>query len=358
MAMTVSTSNLDDLGIVPERYWEIAPTRRWRDLCCALRDYVTPRHSFSVPHIRKWEVVSAFQKAVRRGDGNTALNAVSAMKDMPEQYRYFWRRFCVVACEDIGPADESLALFVVACSIVFSHSRAPEQLYGILCFLAEQMCAIASRSRIYCSLSLVETVATSAPITYEQADAPILDALEAREAEIMAPRTPFDEWLRRNDWRTERLLRYIGVSLPFEMTRVQAPIPPHSLLSGLPSYCYDMHTRVGLGMLRKLVGGVDGSEHIRDLLARYTVSSSHRVLGDALFFVEGGRIAGELIYEPLCSLEQRISAARYGLPLEAWSKLKCLVKEALDNGVVDRVREQVLNSVYGRLYNQLRLFEG
>jgi hypothetical protein len=355
--MTISTSNPDELGGFPERHWEIASTRRWDDLCCGLRDYVPPRRLFSLPHIHKWEVVSAFQKAVRRGDGNTALKTVSAMSGMSEQYRYFWRRFCVVACEDIGPADETLALFVVACSIVFPPSRAAEQLYGILCFLAEQMCGIASRSRIYCSLSVVETLATSAPITYEQADTPIFDALEARVAEIMAPRTPFDEWLRRNDWRTERLLRYIGVSLPFEMTRVQVPIPPYTLLCGLPSYCYDMHTRVGLEMLRKLVRGVDGSEHIRDLLARYTVSSSHRVLGDALFFVEGGRIAGELIYQPLCSLEQRISAGRYGLPLEAWSELKCLVKEALDNGVVDRVREQVLNSVYGGPCRQLQLFE-
>jgi hypothetical protein len=356
--MTVSTSNLDELRRFPELYWDIASTRRWHDLCCGLRGYVPPRRLFSVLHIHKWEVVSAFQKAVRRGDGNTALKTVSAMSGMSEQYRYFWRRFCVVACEDIGPADETLALFVVACSILFAPSRAAEQLYGVLCFLAEQMCGIASRSRIYCSLSVVETLARSAPITYEQADAPIFDALEARVAEIKAPGTPFDEWLRRNDWRAERLLRYIGVSLPFEMTRVHAPIPPHTLLSGLPSYCYDMHTRVGLEVLRKLVRGVDGSERIRDLLARYAVSSSHRVLGDALFFVEGGRIAGELIYQPLCSLEQRISACRYGLPLDAWSELKRLVKEALDNGVVDRVREHVLNSVYGRLYNQLRLFEG
>lgn len=356
--MTISTYNPDELGGFPERRWEIAPTRRWHDLCCGFRDYVPPRRLFSVPHIRKWEVVSAFQKAVRRGDGSTALKTVSAMSGMPEQYRYFWRRFCVVACEDIGPADETLALFVVACSIVFPPSSAAEQQYGILCFLAEQMSGVATRSRIYCSLSVVETRGTSGLISYEQADAPIFDALEAQVAEIMAPRTPFDEWLRRNDWRTERLLRYMGVSLPFEMTRVQAPIPPCTLLSGLPSYCYDMHTRVGLEMLRKLARGVDGSEQICDLLARRSVGSPHRVLGDALFFVEGGRIAGEVIYQPLCSLEQRISAGRYGLPLEVWSELKCLVNEALDNGVVDRVREQVLNSVYGGLCNQLQLFEG
>src|ERR1039458_6755628 len=69
--MTIPASNPDELGSFPERHWEVAPTRRWHDLCCGLRDYVPPRRLFSVPHIRKWEVVSAFQKAVRRGDGQT-----------------------------------------------------------------------------------------------------------------------------------------------------------------------------------------------------------------------------------------------------------------------------------------------
>ena len=152
--MTVSISNLDELRSFPELYWDIASTRRWHDLCCGLRGYVPPRRLFSVPDIHKWEVVSAFQKAIRRGDGDTALKTVSAMSGMSEQYRYFWRRFCVVACEDIGPADETLALFVVVCSIVFRPSRVAEQLYGVLCFLAEQMCGIASRAAFIAAFQL------------------------------------------------------------------------------------------------------------------------------------------------------------------------------------------------------------
>jgi hypothetical protein len=355
--MTVSAYTWGDLECFPKRYWDIAPTERWHDLCCGLRDYVPSRRHFDVPPIRKWEVVSAFQKAVRRGDGSTALKAVSAMSGMPGQYRYFWRRFCVVACEDIGPADETLALFVAACSMLFPPSKAAEQLYGIFCFLTEQMCGVTSRSRIYCSLSTVESLASNVPISNEESDASIVDALEARLAAMMAPSTPFFEWLRKNDWRTENLMRYIGLTLPFEMIPVHAPIPPFTLLSGLPSYCYDMHTRVGLEMLRRLARGTDGSDEIRELLVCHNVSSPHRVFGDALFFVEGGRIAGELTYQPLSSLEQRLFASKHGLPLEAWSRLKCLAKEALNNGVVDCVRKQVVNSVYGEPCNQLQLFE-
>jgi replication-associated recombination protein RarA len=45
------------------------------------------------------------------------------MDSMPEEYAYFWRRLCVIACEDVGPADDVLASFVVACATVFPPKR-------------------------------------------------------------------------------------------------------------------------------------------------------------------------------------------------------------------------------------------
>ena len=49
----------------------------------------------------------------------------------------------------------------------------------------------------------------------------------------------------------------------------------------------------------------------------YGRGAAETVLGEALFFVEGGCIRGELIYEPLCCLEQRLFAYQFGLSLNS-----------------------------------------
>jgi hypothetical protein len=69
--------------------------------------------------------------------------------------------------------------------------------------------------------------------------------------------------------------------------------------------------------------------------------------------VEGARIAGEMVYEPLCSLEQRVVAHQIGLPLEKWNYLRFLVEKVLRDGVLDRVREEILQGYYAQEKLQL-----
>jgi hypothetical protein len=169
-----------------------------------------------------------------------------------------------------------------------------------------------------------------------------------RKAGLRSADNPWQEWQKRNDWRAEGLLKFVGLALPLQMTSVEIPVPPYKMLFDLPSYCYDVHTRVGLAMLRRLVQGVKGAEDIRDLFQQNRVESAHIAVGEALFFAEGGRIRGELVYEPLCGLEQRVFAHQFGLPMDTWLHLRVLVEEALKKGVIDRVREEVLHQVYGQ----------
>jgi hypothetical protein len=131
-------------------------------------------------------------------------------------------------------------------------------------------------------------------------------------------RNPWQLWLKKNDSRAEGLLKFVRLTLPLEMIRVQAPIPPHTLLWDLPSYCYDMHTRVGLEVLRRLVRGVSGAEEIERLIQHNQVKSLQKALGGALFRAEGGRLKWELIYEALSALEQRLFAQQYGLSPGSW----------------------------------------
>src|SRR5437660_9063099 len=145
--------------------WNDTASNRWVSLCTAMRDYEAPCRSLAMNKERKWELVSAFQKAIRRDDKSMALRLISAMDNMREEYAYFWRRLCVIACEDVGPADDLLASFVVACATVFSPKRTGDKNYDVFCFLAEQMCDLSTRSRIYCSYGVIELAATKSALT-------------------------------------------------------------------------------------------------------------------------------------------------------------------------------------------------
>jgi len=344
----IAPSQLNNLGSFPMVVWGKPIPDRWSCLCDALRQYEAPAERWNLARERKWELASALQKSIRRGDKSAALHVVAAIPR--EEHAYFWRRLCVIACEDVGPADDVLAAFVVACSTVFPPRKTGDENYRLFCFLTEQMCALPTRSRIYCSYGIIEPAAAKAglpQLTVE--DQAIVEAIIKTREAVQAPQNPWREWQKKNDWRAENLLRYVGLHLPLEMSEVQKPIPPSRILFDLPSYCLDMHTRVGLKVLQKLVRGVDGAESIREFLEENKVRNAHRALGEALFFVEGGRIKGELVYEPLCSLEQRVFAHKNRLGLDEWLHLRVLVEKALRTGIIDRVREEVLEQQYSQL---------
>jgi|SRR5271157_549633 len=332
----------------PQNTWGHPVSERWEALCLGMRDYQSPCRSFAINKERKWELVSAFQKSIRRGDKPMALRLVSAMDGMPEEYAYFWKRLCVIVCEDVGPADDTLASFVVACATVFPPKVTGSKSYDLLCFLAEQMCDLSTRSHVYCSYAEIESAASNSPLPeLGIEDNAIVTAIMQRKAVVQAAKYPWQQWQKKNNWRTHGLLKFVGLRLPLGMIKVDASVPPYKMLFGLPSYCYDVYTRVGLTMLRRLVQGVEGAEGIKRLLQQNKVKSAHKALGEALFLVEGGRIQGELIYEPLCCLEQRLLAYQFGLPLEKWFDLRVLVEKALEEGIIDRVREEVLHQFYG-----------
>jgi hypothetical protein len=342
---------LKQLESYQECRWCEAVSERWVSLCAGLRGYRAPPRGLAIAKERKWELVSAFQKSIRRGDKHIALRLVSAMDSMPTESAYFWRRLCVIACEDVGPADDTLAVFVVACSTIFPPKKTGTKNYDLFCFLAEEMCDLPNRSRIYCSYSIIEVAAAKfelPELTVE--DKAIVSAILGRKASVQAPENSWQEWQKKNDWRAEGLLRFVGLKFPLEMTNVKAPVPPYKMLFDLPCYCYDMHTRTGLAMLRWLVQGVRGAEGIRELFRDNRIESPHKVLGEALFFVEGGRIQGELIYGQLCHLEQKLFAHQSGLSLQTWLHLQILVERALADGVIDCVREDVLSERYGSLF--------
>jgi hypothetical protein len=333
----------------PLSKWGWTPSEGWVSLCNGLRDYQPPSKSLTITPERKWELVSAFQKSIRRGDMQMALSLVSAMDSLGE-YSYWWRRVCVVGLEDVGLADDTLAAFVVACSSVFTPKKTGSKGYDVICYLVEKLCDLPNRSRIYCSYAVIEPGATKGELPeLTMEDKEIVSAILERNAIVRAGGTPWLAWQKKNDWRAAGLVKYVGLRLPLEMTTVKTPVPPYKIIHDLPSCAYDMYTRTGLRVLHRLVRGVKGAEPIREFFRQNTVKDAHRALGEALFFEEGGRIRGELIYPALSCLEQRVFAHQFGLPLESWLHLRVLVGRALKVGVIDRVREEVLQQVYGQM---------
>jgi hypothetical protein len=339
--------HLENLRNYRKMRWGLRALSSWTSLCELLGEYQPPCRSLAINQERKWELVSAFQKTIRRGDKQMALRLISAIDSMPAEYAYFWRRLCVIACEDIGPASDTLTAFVVTCNAVFPPKKTGSKNYDLFCFLAEQMCGLSTRSRIYCSYGVIEEAASGSSLPeLSVEDVPIISAIMKRKAAVQAPESPWQEWQKKNDWRAGRLLTFLGLTLPVEMVTVRTPVPPYVMLFGLPSYSYDMYTRVGLEVLRRFIKGVSGAESIRDFFRENKVKGAHRALGEALFFEEGGRIRGELIYAPLSDLEQRLFAHQFELTFSEWMRLRILVKSALADGLIDQVREEVLGRFY------------
>ena len=175
---------LAELITYPETRFSAEAPERWLSLCEELRLYQPPPPTLTLPAERKWEGISGLQKSIRRGRWIEAHRCVSAIASMPDENAYLWRRFCVIACEDVGPADDLLTIFVVACATIFGSKKNSDFSYHLFCFLAQHMCGAPSRSRTYCSLSIVEAAMSSPnPPQQRTEDAEALAAIMESEAE-------------------------------------------------------------------------------------------------------------------------------------------------------------------------------
>jgi len=342
------------LRVYPEQYFGGSASEKWLCLCSLLSECQGPSGKFRIDKERKWEVVSALQKSIRRAEKSTALRVIAATQEMPEEYAYFLRRICVIACEDIGPGDDTVVKFVLACATLFSTQEPSPDHFRVLNFLTVQLCELSVRSRISCTYEIVSDAARNSalpPLNSEEKA--IVDAILQQKRSIAASTTRIREWQKRQNWRTAGLLSYLGFSIPLESQVKTDPLPASRSLFDLPSYCYDMYTRIGLSVLRRLVAGVPGAESIRDFFQQNAVPTPHKVLGEALFTVEGGREKSELFYPALSLLEQRVFAHRFRLRFDDWLRLCDLTLEALGRGIIDNIREEILRGQYGQKQLQL-----
>ena len=296
--------------------------------------YSPPPPSLTVKNPdRKWEVVSAYQKSVRRANKEQALRMVSAMLTLPKEIPYFWRRVVVTACEDVGPANPPLALFVTACASLYKPASAASWQDKVLCFLTEQMCD-SQRSRVWCQYSIVEGCLKSGlkpDVMHETCDAVLA---------LKYDPSPFQQWVKKQNAVSEGMLKFM--LLPeLGLYESDWTSPEVVLLYGLPDYCYDMHTRVGKGMLYRAMNFHQFKPLLKDC------NDKVKALGYALFFMEGGKIDKALASASLSVLEMQMVASKFGVEVGAFLELLKAVGVALTDGTVNKIRQEQLVKAYG-----------
>lgn len=324
----------------------------WKTLLDELSDEIhrSPSSTLVIKNVgRKWELVSAYQKTVRRGDVPLAIQLVSAMASLNGERQYMWRRICTVAAEDIGAGNSVLMIFVLAASSVFTPSTLPPtQTTALWAFLTRLMC-LSAKSRLYCQLSLLHEAwgeRGSENPTFRTSELGRqlgkIVSTDFRSTDLL----PAARWLATANWRAEGmavgpLWHEMLCTADQEAGRltVRPWSPPQAVtLKGLPSYCYDKHTQTGKAALSRACA----LPAVRKVFNEYRCADKREALGWALFYEEGGRIENELRSTQIGDVEQRFVAHRFGLPGEGWLAVRGAVADFVGSGQLDEIRAYVL----------------
>lgn len=138
---------------------------------------------------RRWHIVSAIQKSVRRSDVDHAVRLSVAIQNSTE-HEAFWRRFCVMALEDIGFANPVLAATI----LTVAGKKAWRESNGgalITAYLADRM-ARSAKSRTLCHLMCY--AAASDKFEGARTHWCDLDLSQPEQADHLA------RWLRQDDY--------------------------------------------------------------------------------------------------------------------------------------------------------------
>jgi hypothetical protein len=342
------SSSFPKLLSYPQREWGTPASARWLALTDTLSTWITPCTSLTLtdPRERKWELVSAYQKCVRRGWNGWAQQLIGALHVADHtDTRYFWTRVSTTACEDVGYGDPELMRFVIACSILWPPASGSEWTRTVWSFLTAAMCD-AQRSRIHCQLSLLEDWTVRERISprdvteWEHMVLTTIRQLSDKEHAFWGDAR--GAWSQKNNWRGQNMLKFADYPLPLSVTAAPQDPPPHHVLCGLPGFTYDMHTRVGNRARVRLCA----EPEIGEFLRRHPTPKRTAPIGWALFLLEGGIVADGLGDARLSHLEEKCLAATLAWDLAAWLSFKGLMNGLLRDGRVNAARRHVLSETY------------
>lgn len=309
----------------------------------------------------KYIAMSLLQKAIRRGEFGYAYT--SALNLMNLNARAFWRRLMIIAFEDIGVANIDL---IGRVTTVAGDKRLRQSLGDdrqVAATLIYEMCTSAKDRSTDDILEYVERAPVMTNLMADLAEADMSERLtcatdcasplshRAAAALAAAIGLPSDMAVHGEkiacangyfDALTEagfdplcvelsRLgLRRSGVSLPVflplldrglkseQVTEQDDAFPPETLISGIPSWTYNGHTRVGLAAFRAYG---QRSAAMRDFLAEYANGelSKSKTVGALVFPLESGQMTRRLHWPTGDRIRSAIEKLGWGIPDHAVS---------------------------------------
>ena len=330
----------------------------------------------------RWILLSALQKAVRRGETNIALSAAFTL--LASDRAALFRRLPVIVLEDVGVGALNCTTGVIAASTNAAWRKSVGGDAHVLHALVSWVCRVpkcraadnailagkdhpvfeGERERIggMGTGQLVDVVADSSqPTTTRVMAAWRLAGTDrypstcwsAQRGDLDALFTAFDRAgvpmrLLAACRAAVGLMRYpLPISLPVVWSAVQGrpsevqdcSVSPLTLANGVPTYALGKHTRLGKQALRMLTEQCDGLR--RHLEQQSGCTSWTGAVGAAHFHVESAELGKQLLWGEACALE-RLGAAgdlnTFGIPVEAAPGFLNCFRTHLSNLDIFRVR--------------------
>jgi hypothetical protein len=290
----------------------------------------------------QWVIKSLLQKSIRRGEVDIARRA--ALTFLAQKGSAIWRRFIIIAFEDIGAGSVDDVAMTVAAStdaswrrkfggdvIIVAHlarllaeapkSRSAEHLVTT----ATHHPSVEHERRLVSNRSIANNLAAVAnesnTLTHRALAAWCVSGVGWKHQKLHGTDLPglFDAY--RNLGVPEELVAATGIAaaksrepitlmvpliwlaandgqVPFAL---KAEVPWSPVLDGIPMYALDKHTRIGQESIRNLV---KYNCEIRECLERYVVPAKwHAAAYMAAFYVDAAPLACRLIWQGCDELE-------------------------------------------------------
>lgn len=314
----------------------------------------------------KWIVRSAFQKAVRRGQVDRAVDLALALYRIDS--RYVWKAVQTVAIEDVGFGSPDSAFWATHAQ-TSSFRKTVGELPLLIALTREMAAAPKSQAALQISF-LANTTHLEAFCNFGRMDT--VDLIRRIESEdpfecyvalgVLRGITPTTDCRRPRDHAgLAEAVEVIHDQLPSDLGRAAAisllkplddmsiggfpafrlghrnastdvtsdPFPVSRLIAGFASEAYDQHERSGRRAIRRFVVDLLHSyPELRRLPAPTLVSA----VSDAIFLMEGQCLYEWRIGPDLTRLRQqtdRLSLSRHGLNAEQGTTVCQLVRQTI-----------------------------
>jgi hypothetical protein len=321
----------------------------------------------------QWVIKSLLQKSIRRGEVHIAQRA--ALTFLAQKGSAIWRRFIVIAFEDVGAGSVDVVAQTVAAStdsswrkksggdaVVASHlarllaeapkSRSAEHLITSsdqhpsleqerrlvsTSSIADNLAAVADKSQSLTSRALAAWCVSGIDWKREKKPGTDLPGLletfrKLSVPEVLVAATGIAATKSREPITLMVPLIWLAARDAKEPTVLEASVPGTLVLDGIPMFALDKHTRIGQEAIRSLI---KYNSAIRDFLERHVAPAQrHKAAYMAAFYADAAPLASKLSWDGADRLEAlgtETDLLKVGVPPEQIEPLLELFRANVDH---------------------------